>query len=130
MRLPVMLAIALGAAPGCGGGDAPPASADAGPVGPDAMRPPECTTTAPTECPSPTPGYADVQPIFAERCVVCHGMVEGRWPLDTYHHIVDWAPDIRAAMLDCSMPPADAGVPMTVEERQQILEWIRCGAPE
>jgi hypothetical protein len=30
-------------------------------------------------------------------------------------------------MLACTMPPPDAGVPMSDEERESILIWIRCG---
>jgi hypothetical protein len=33
-------------------------------------------------------------------------------------------------MVDCSMPPADAGVPLTVEERWAILEFLYCGLPK
>lgn len=93
-------------------------------------RPSTCDVPAPTECPDPMPRYADVEPIFAERCVVCHyGQAGGPWPLNTYGHVTDWHDTIRAAMLDCSMPPLGAGVGMTVEERVAILTWLRCGFP-
>jgi hypothetical protein len=85
--------------------------------------------TAPTSCPTPAVTYADVQGIFAERCAVCHsgGRPSGMWPLTEYSHVVDWREDIRAFVLNCIMPPADAGVPITVDERIAILNFIKCG---
>lgn len=96
----------------------------------DVLRPPvECDATAPTSCPDPMPRWPDVQPIFAVRCAVCHGEVLGLWPLDEYSHVVDWNVEIRGMVLDCTMPPVDSDVTMTLEERQLILEWLRCGFP-
>jgi hypothetical protein len=90
-----------------------------------------CTVRAPTACPEPPPRYADVLPIFEQRCIICHsGAPNGPWPLDGYEHIADWQDNIRSDMLDCSMPPFDAGVPITLEERMAILTWIRCGLPK
>lgn len=90
-----------------------------------------CTTTAPTACPSPAPTYvADIEPIMQSRCVGCHyGEIGGPWPLTSYGHVTDWRDTIRAAMLDCSMPPPEEEVAMPLSERQRILEWIRCGMP-
>jgi len=94
------------------------------------LRPPvECDATAPTACPDPMPRWPDVQPIFSVRCAVCHGEVLGLWPLDTYSHVVDWNVEIRGMVLDCSMPPPDSDVTMTLAERQLVLEWLRCGFP-
>ena len=87
---------------------------------------------APTACPDPAPTFADVAPIFGERCVTpCHsGTPNGPWPLSRYEHIFDWQEDIRSHLLDCTMPPLDGGVAITTEERLAILNWIRCGLPE
>jgi hypothetical protein len=87
---------------------------------------------APTACPDPAPTFADVAPIFGERCVTpCHsGTPNGPWPLSRYEHIFDWHEDIRSHLLDCTMPPLDGGVAITTEERLAILNWIRCGLPE
>ena len=108
--------------------------ADAGLVPPDAgadarQPPPPCEAIAPTSCPGPPPRWADVQPIFATRCAVCHGNVPGHWPLDTYTHVVDWSVEIRGLVLSCEMPPPDSEFSMTLEERQLILQWLRCNAP-
>lgn len=84
----------------------------------------------PTACPDPPVRYDDIRPILDARCVRCHDTVQGGpWPLATYTHVADWQDIIRASMLDCTMPPLDAGVPMTTEERLTVLTWIRCGAP-
>lgn len=95
----------------------------------DLLVPEECDATAPTSCMTPSPRWADVQPIFAARCAVCHGNVPGHWPLDTYSHVVDWNVEIRGMLLSCAMPPPDSDVTMTLEERQLILEWLRCNHP-
>src|SRR5262249_48771072 len=90
-----------------------------------------CTVQAPTVCPDPPPRYAGVQPIFQRACVPCHqGLPGGNWPLLQYSHVADWADVIRTNLLDCSMPPPDAGVPMSNEERVAILTWILCGYAE
>ena len=90
-----------------------------------------CTVEAPTACPDPAPHYPDIQPIIQRTCVPCHnGMVGGPWPLLQYSHVADWQDVIRAFVLDCSMPPPDAGVPMSDEERTAILTWILCGFQE
>ncbi|QSQ27148.1 hypothetical protein JY651_20525 [Pyxidicoccus parkwayensis] len=94
-------------------------------------QPPTCDVQAPTACPSPAPRYADVAPIFEQRCVICHDTAPGGpWPLNDYGHVSDWQETIRASQLDCSMPPSDAGVRITLEERLAILQWIRCGLPK
>jgi hypothetical protein len=99
-----------------------------GGVAPDAG---ECMITAPTECPDPSPRYADVEPIFQDRCVICHvGSRGGPWALTSYGHVLEWRDLIRGVMLSCAMPPPDAGIEMADEERELILAWIRCGAPE
>jgi hypothetical protein len=93
--------------------------------------PGSCMVTAPTECPDPSPRYADVEPILQERCIVCHlGSRGGPWALTSYGHVLEWRDLIRGVMLGCAMPPPDAGIEMPDEERELILAWIRCGAPE
>jgi len=90
-----------------------------------------CAPTAASECLEPAPRYSDVAPIFARRCASCHtGRAGAPWPLDSYAHVADWSSFIRDELLQCSMPPRDSGVAMTADERDQILIWLRCGAPE
>lgn len=115
----------MDAGPDGGPGDAStPDDTDTGAI------PLECDTVAPTECNDPGISYADdIAPILAARCIPCHDGSAEQWPLTSYTHVVDWRPDIRTRMLDCSMPPPDAGIPITLAERQRILDWIRCDAP-
>jgi len=90
-----------------------------------------CTVTAPTSCPDPAPTYADVAPIFEQRCASCHSGEEGGpWPLKDYEHISDWQDVVRAEVLTCAMPPADSDVTIPDDERLRILTWIRCGLPK
>ena len=98
-----------------------------------------CDVTLPTACQDDAPTYADVQPIFEERCTVCHTddtensqcpMPGQCWSLEDYSHIFDWAPQIRTELAECKMPLPGSGVTMTNTEREEILAWLRCGAPE
>lgn len=87
-----------------------------------------CDVEAPRACVEPKPVYDDVAPIFQERCVLCHnGAAGGPWPLTSYGHVADWQIEIRDQVSKCTMPPADAGIAITTEERAKILMWIRCG---
>jgi uncharacterized membrane protein len=125
----VAVAALASAASACGtaaGAAADGATADDGGT-PDGTAP-ICSVRAPTSCPNPAPHYPAVAPIFEQHCVPCHfGTPGGPWPLTSYKHAVDWQDIIRTAMLECSMPPADAGTSMTDAERLAILTWIRCG---
>jgi hypothetical protein len=104
--------------------------ADAGESDAQIELPAECNAEAPTQCPDPMPHYPDVAPIFARRCSGCHNGMDGHWPLSTYQHVADWYGEIRAQMLACTMPPPTAGIAMPLDERKQILSWIRCGFPK
>jgi hypothetical protein len=125
--LPLLLPVGLGA--GCArdpGGQQP---ADAG-ITEDAEDAAAfvCNVQPPTVCPDPPPHYPDIAQIITLRCVPCHnGTVATTWPLLQYSHLADWNDLIRTQMIDCSMPPPDAGVPMTNDERIAILTWILCG---
>jgi uncharacterized membrane protein len=89
-----------------------------------------CTVEAPTSCPDPAPRFGDVSPIFKKRCASCHvSEWNGPWPLDTYSHIADWADTIRGHLIECSMPPPEAGVPIPNDESELVLTWIRCNTP-
>ena len=96
---------------------------------PDAQTAPACDVLPPVTCDEPSPRYADVAPIFSTRCVACHNGAGEEWPLTSYQHVADWFGEIRAQMIACTMPPLDSGLTMPIEERQLILQWIRCGFP-
>ena len=124
-----LLAVACGGDKGIG----PAADADL-PVpdsGPRADAGPfVCTVTAPTSCSDPSLRYADVKPIFEERCVLCHDGSNDNWPLTSYQHAADWFDLIPPEVVNCTMPPPEEGIPMTDEERDRLLQWYRCGFPE
>ncbi len=104
-------------------------------AGPDSMGTVGCISEAPVACPNPPVQYADVEDIFKRRCVgVCHNGStpdpnNGNmpiWGFTDFEHVVTWKDTIRAEVFRCSMPPQDAGVPMTIQERQAVLEFVRC----
>jgi hypothetical protein len=89
-----------------------------------------CPLPAPRACPDPALTYADVEPVFAARCVVCHaGEPNGPWPLDTYGHVATWRDTVRASLIQCTMPPPESGQTIADEESALVLTWIRCGMP-
>jgi hypothetical protein len=98
----------------------------------DAAIPVSCPVEAPTSCPDAAAiRYADVAPIIEARCAPCHSPLwSGPWPLNTLAHVRDWTDDIRTNLVACTMPPPDAGIPITKAERLTMLQWIRCGLPE
>jgi hypothetical protein len=118
-----------GGGTGGSGGMTDASDATAGTVG---CLPPE---EVPVVCPTPKVTFANVQSIFQARCVsACHNGVtpdptrpgETLWPLIDPAHILDWEDTVRGLVGDCSMPPQDAGIPMTIEERRAMLEFLRC----
>jgi hypothetical protein len=114
-------------------GPAPPAPNDAGVDSGGPAKPIECDVVPPSSCPEPAPTWnATVGAIVATRCALggCHDGRGEQWPLVDYAHVADWSGEIRSMVADCTMPPPDAGVPITTEERQAVLAWVRCGHPE
>jgi uncharacterized membrane protein len=88
---------------------------------------------APTACPSPAPSFmGEVQSIIQAKCTTCHapGGIEARFPLVTYQQIkVEADPGtMYRQVLTCRMPQAGAP-PLTDVERQALLTWLFCGAP-
>ena len=58
-----------------------------------------CDVTLPSSCSDMSLRWADVEPIFEERCIGCHsGDPGGPWPLTSYEHAADWANEIRSQM--------------------------------
>jgi hypothetical protein len=91
-----------------------------------------CPNDLPASCASPAPSYqAKVAPIINLRCITCHspGGQEASRPLQTYSQVYSE----RSAVLDqvyaCNMPPVSAAQP-TEQEREALLGWLVCGAPQ
>ena len=86
----------------------------------------------------------DIQPIFSEKCVICHGTAGG-WNADSYESVMssgDNSPVVVAGDPSASllaqkilgtqsqgavMPP---GGLLPEDIRQLILDWIKAGAPD
>ena len=83
----------------------------------------------PSVCPNPMPRYADVKPIFDQRCVIGHSGKTELWPLTTYQHVASWYDNVRDDIRTCAMPPPESESLIAVEDRLAILTWIACGFP-
>lgn len=119
-----------GGTPSSGGGRIVDAGRDAR----TDARPPSggCAVDPVTKCPSPKPSYkSDVVPIMNAKCMSCHSGADanGPWPLTDLQEIVDWKTQFIRDVQTCTMPPLDAGVPLTAEESATLLGWLVCGAP-
>lgn len=89
-----------------------------------------CDVVPPTTCPTPAITFTDITPILQERCITCHnGAVNGPWPLRTYEEVSDWQDTVRSEVANCTMPPTDAGLFISNEDRVTLLSFIRCGLP-
>jgi cytochrome c5 len=90
-----------------------------------------------TTCPAAAPSWqSDVEPLVRSYCDRCHGDGGIGQPLfdDTSYAAVFKGRSTMATQLNqCWMPPYDASPPAnmpTAEERQTILWWLACGAPD
>jgi hypothetical protein len=105
--------------------------ADAAPILRDAVwdGPPwSCTKlTKPPACPAPAPSYADVTPFFKQYCVGCHTAADNE-NMTTYEGVTWQKTNVTLDLLGCTMP----NVPPwpTMDERQKVLEWLACDAPQ
>jgi uncharacterized membrane protein len=91
----------------------------------------ECPNDVPATCPSPAPSFSgEVQGIIQSRCVSCHapGGQEQSRPLQTYQQIYSQRIGVLSQVASCRMPLAGAA-PLTPEERQALLGWLVCSAP-
>jgi uncharacterized membrane protein len=90
-----------------------------------------CAGSVPVTCPPSTPSYAtDVSPLLYSYCTSCHqpgGSQSGK-PLDTFASVSSLSSKVESKVADCSMPPSSSPQP-TAAERDVILSWIACGAP-
>ncbi len=90
----------------------------------------------PSSCPTPAPTYSqDVLPILERTCLPCHSP---QWPdefnppdLAGYDRVYEMRGTVQYSIAGCWMPDeAAGGVPLTEPERQAIMGWIVCGAPD
>jgi hypothetical protein len=125
------VAFALGSAWAC-------ASASLGcrKSGVDCVPPPVSAVVCPE---AGAPSFTnDVYPnVFAQVCNSCHslGGQEPSMPFSTYQQIYGKngaeAQEIFNQVFEsCLMPPSNATEPFSMSERQTLLEWLACGAPD
>lgn len=86
-------------------------------------------------CPGAIPSFeGDIYPnVFAAVCVHCHSPTgeEPSMPLTTYQQIQSRAQAIYSQVfLSCLMPPSNAPEPLSDVQRQKLLDWFGCGAPD
>gem|GEM_PF-1691157 len=91
-----------------------------------------CAVQARTSCPTDALTFdTGIAELLHARCYPCHAAdgVESSRQLTDYAHVYGERMSIAGQVASCSMPPA--GSPqLTSSERQQILDWFACSAPE
>jgi hypothetical protein len=115
----LLFMILLGAA-ACSSGSGSPAPGDAGSTCPN----------APTSCSKPIPSYsAVIEPILQQNCIPCHGpMGSAGYSEATYELVDKQVEPILSFVSGCMMPPSSYP-PLTAEQRDALLDWLVCGAP-
>ncbi len=83
-------------------------------------------------CSSPIPSYTtDIAPILQKHCLMCHspGGVSAAWDLTTYPNVHTLEGQVLSQVYSCRMPYPDGGLPLSPEERKELLTWLVCDAP-
>jgi uncharacterized membrane protein len=72
-----------------------------------------------------------VAPVLEQRCVGCHfpGNTQSGNVLRDYADVFRQRQTVLSRIYSCVMPPAEAPA-LTSNERQALLEWFVCGAPD
>jgi len=90
-----------------------------------------CPSDLPASCPSPAPSYqSTIAPLISAHCLTCHspGGQEASFPFVTYQQVFAERSPMLNQVYACHMPPA--GEPqLSAQERQELLSWLVCGAP-
>jgi len=93
---------------------------------------PGCPADNQDQCVDGTLSYDNgIGALLSERCSPCHAPkgVEMTVLLTDYGHVSGARTSIATQLVTCAMPPA--GSPqLSTEERNQILDWLTCGAPK
>jgi hypothetical protein len=108
------------------------AAFDASPdVGPEMLEA-GCPQDLPATCPSLVPSWMnDVEPIINLRCGACHGVggvEQSKLDFSTYQGVHNSFTPILITVAGCVMPPPGVA-PLTAAERQMLLAWLVCAAP-
>lgn len=93
---------------------------------------PGCPNDLPADCPASPPSYrADIAPLIEARCLPCHGpdhSPDTKYDFSTYDSVYAHRTDVLTQVYSCKMPLADAAAPTAIE-RQELLAWLVCHAP-
>lgn len=124
MRRPLLVLPLFAWAVGCSGSKDDLSDSGAGSC-------PSLVVSCPTDV-ADDPSYAnEVEPILQNNCAVCHSPDGGYGhDLVTYEEVYDQAQegDLISWVSQCSMPPSNFP-PLTTAQRQTLLDWLACGAP-
>jgi hypothetical protein len=99
---------------------------------PDSSPVADCPNDLPSSCVMPAPSYqTTVSPIFNAYCLTCHssGGQESSLPLGSYEEIYSIRSEVLDQIYSCRMPLSGQPTP-TTSERQLLLQWLVCGAPQ
>jgi hypothetical protein len=91
-----------------------------------------CPDDLPASCPADAPGYAaTIAPILTDLCTSCHGPggTASNELLGTYAQVYATRGSVLDQVYACRMPPAGS-VSLTLAQRQELLAWLVCGAPD
>ncbi len=91
----------------------------------------DCPDDQQLGCPASALTYdTGIGALLTERCSPCHaaGGVEATRLLTDYAHASGLRMSIGSQLVTCSMPPPGEP-PLSLAERQQILDWLTCGGP-
>jgi hypothetical protein len=90
-----------------------------------------CPNDLPT-CANNAPSYkADIAPIMERRCLDCHadaGSPASSKNFSDYDHVFAQRSAILNNVYACKMPKKPAA-PLAPEDRQKLLLWLKCNAP-
>jgi hypothetical protein len=71
--------------------------------------------------------------LIERRCAICHapGGMSSDKPMTSYAEVHRLAGTMLTQVYRCAMPPdASPAVPLTIDEREELLTWLYCGAPQ
>jgi hypothetical protein len=83
-------------------------------------------------CPADAPGYAaTIAPILSDHCTSCHGPggTASNELLGSYAEVHATRGSVLDQVYACRMPPAGS-TPLTLTQREALLAWLVCGAPD
>jgi hypothetical protein len=90
-----------------------------------------CPRDLPDAC-TDAPSYsATLGRIIQTECAPCHyaGSTIAKFDFSTYAGVSTNAGAFLGQLYSCHMPPPDSGLSVSLNEREELLAWLVCGAP-